>query len=150
MDFPPDLPPPVETPAAVLEQCIGLASHGWGVHPFIIASVMKVENGKVGTISPNSDGSYDLGIMQLNTINLEVISKKFPGIGWEQLVYSPCVNIGVGTWFLSERIKSANGDIWKGVGNYHSKTPKYHNRYLKKVQAAYDKIMQRYYAILRK
>lgn len=147
-DLPPNLPDPVDPPASAVHQCVEYAAQGYGVHPFVIMAVLQVENGKIGTVSKNSNGSYDLGLMQLNTINLPAISSEFPGVTWREVTYSPCVNIGVGTWFLSERIREVNGDVWRGVGNYHSKTPKYHRRYLNKVQSKYRDIVAKYRKLL--
>ena len=141
---PPDLPPPVDPAPAVIEQCVAQASRYYNVHPLIVYSIIDVEGGKVGTISENTDGSYDLGIMQINTIHLPDIQRQF-GLSWEHVAYHPCINIGIGTWILHQRIKEA-GDLWKGVGNYHSKTPSKHRIYMAKFQKAYKR---RYDAFLR-
>lgn len=143
-DIPPDSYAPVEAPAYVIEYCTNYASQRFGVHPLVIRSIIEVEGGKMGTVSKNSNGTYDLGIMQINTIHLKDIESNFPGIDATLLINSPCANIAVGTWILSSRIKEAP-DLWTGVGNYHSRTPKYHNRYLKKVDRIYRRLLNRFY-----
>ena len=57
------------------------------------------------------------------------------------IINDVCYNIHIGTWILSSRINEVNGDVWRGIGNYHSKTPKYHNRYLGHAKKAYTQII---------
>lgn len=143
IDLPPDLPEPVSPATSLVYECANYAGEHYNVSPYIILSIISVEGGKIGSINVNSNKSYDLGVMQINTINLEDIKMKFPKVTWESLAYEPCVNIGVGTWLLSNRIKEA-GNLWTGVGNYHSKTPRYHQRYLSKVYPAYKAVIKKY------
>ncbi|MBP4081536.1 lytic transglycosylase domain-containing protein [Aeromonas sp. MrichA-1] len=134
-----DLPPNALIERAVepemLSKCIDFASKRFDVNKIVIRAIVNVEGGKIGTISRNSNGSYDLGVMQINTIHLKDIRKKYPRVGWRELAFNPCINIAVGTSILSERI-SESPNYWLGVGSYHSKTPKYRNRYLGKVKKA--------------
>lgn len=141
-ELPTDLPPPVEPPAYVVNYCVKQASEKHKIHPYVLEAIIAVEGGKVGTVSKNSNNTYDLGLMQINTVNLPQIQKKFPKVGWTQLAYSPCINIAVATWMLSNHLKETK-EIWKAVGNYHSRTPKYHNRYLKLIDKAYRKILEK-------
>lgn len=136
--IPPNLPPAVDPAPQVIEQCVAKAAGHFGVHPLVIYAIIDVEGGKAGTVSKNTNGSYDLGIMQINTIHMPEVYSEF-GLKWQHVAYHPCINIGIGTWLLSRRIKEADGDLWKGVGNYHSKTPKYHKAYMKRVTAAYKR-----------
>ncbi|MEZ8292798.1 lytic transglycosylase domain-containing protein [Vibrio splendidus] len=142
-ELPPNLPTPVKAPERVVNTCIAHASKHYGVSPLVMKSLTIVEGGKVGTTSLNSNKTYDLGIMQINTIHLPAIANKFPGVTWREVTYSPCINIGIGAWLLSKRM-SETTDFWSGVGNYHSKTPKYRDRYLKKVKAAYANLILKY------
>jgi len=141
-DLPPNLPPPVPAHAAIIEKCSVKAGRIFNVHPYVLQAISKVEGGKIGTFSKNSNGSYDMGIMQINTINLPRIKKEFPTISWKKIAYSPCVNIGVAAWILSEELKR-EPVYWKGVGNYHSRTPKYRNIYLKKIHVAYKSVLKK-------
>lgn len=138
MDLPPNLPAPIPASATVIESCVSASAKHFKIHPSVIKAIIEVEGGKVGTMSKNSNGTYDMGIMQINTIHLVEIKRKFPSVGWKELAYKPCVNIGIASWILSKRIKEA-GQLWRGVGNYHSKTPKYRMAYLKKIYSAYKR-----------
>lgn len=137
-ELPDDLPRPVKPSDKVINTCVNAASRHFSIHPAVIKSIIAVEGGKIGTMSRNSNGTYDMGIMQINTIHLPDIKRKFPSIGWREVAYKPCVNIGIGSWILSQRMKETS-NYWKGVGNYHSKTPKFRKIYLKKIYKAYKK-----------
>lgn len=136
-----DLPQPKAVDPAVLDYCVNTAAKHFSIHPDVIHTILKVEGGKIGTLARNSNGSYDLGPMQLNTIHLPDIKKNFPHLTWRDLAYKPCVNIGVGTWILYNRLQETP-NFWKGVGNYHSKTDKHRRVYLKKVYSAYASILR--------
>lgn len=125
------------------DRCIVSASRKYDVHPLVILSIMKVENGKIGTLSKNSNGTFDLGPMQLNTINIDFLGREFPGLTWKHVAYDLCTNIFVGTYFLKQKIEEADS-YWDGVGNYHSKTPKYRKRYLSKVIPKYKEFVAAY------
>lgn len=50
-----------------------------------------------------------------------------------------CFNIYIGSWILAHSIRKEKGDVWEGVGRYHSATPKYKYRYIEKVKKVYNK-----------
>ena len=139
LDIPIDLPPMVDLTPGLLDTCVLYASKKFEVNTLVIRSIVEVEGGKIGTVSKNSNGTYDLGVMQINTIHLKDIARKYPGVGWQELAYKPCINIAVATWILKKRI-SETDDYWRGVGNYHSKTRKYHDIYLSKIVKVYRRI----------
>ena len=96
---------------------------------------MKTEDGRVGAFSPNSDGSYDIGPMQVNTIHLVDMSKVFgtsPSQLAQLLAYDGCFNVSVGAWLLRTKTNEAAGDFWYGIGRYHSKTPSKSTRYIRR------------------
>lgn len=121
--------------------CINEAAMTYQVPATMIVSVIKMENGKNGEISKNPNGTYDLGVMQINSSWLPKLNKK--GITEEAVKSDPCVNVQVGTWILAQGI--ANGEGWKGVGNYHSYTPKHNARYREKIK----KIFSQYFIVSR-
>jgi hypothetical protein len=133
---------PVHSETAAVETCIIRASDYYDINPFILRAIYDVEAGKLGRKSKNSNGTYDHGPMQINTIWLKRLQKY--NIDQNNLTNNACVNVHVATWILRQEIINANGDIWKGVGNYHSKTQKYHNRYLRKVYTAYKKYVSKW------
>ncbi|WP_052181221.1 lytic transglycosylase domain-containing protein [Plesiomonas sp. ZOR0011] len=116
-----------------IEACIAASSNRFNVHTDLIKAVIRTEGGKVGTKSKNKNGSYDLGIMQINTIHLPSLQQY--GITEKQLIHNACVNIAAGTWLLAKSIGTPSNayEYWQGVGNYHSKTPKLNVTYRNKV-----------------
>ena len=143
--LPPNLPPPEPVPPSVMEKCVNYSARYFKIDPLVIKSIAEVEGGKIGTMSRNSNGTYDMGIMQINAIHLPDIKRKYPKLTWRDIAYRPCVNIGIGSWILKQRLVETS-DFWKGVGNYHSKTPKYRKRYLSKIYPVYKKLLRRYKA----
>ncbi len=137
-ELPAHLPPAYAAPPALMERCVSAAASHFNIHPNVIWAIIDVEGGKVGTMSKNSNGTYDMGIMQINTINLESVTRSFPDVTWQDIAYKPCVNIAIGTWFLRQKIDEA-GTLWDGVGNYHSKTVKYKMPYLERIYKSYQK-----------
>lgn len=110
----------------------------------LITSVLEVEGGKVGAYSTNTNGSYDLGPMQINTIWLGTLAEKM-GVEEDRivarLIYDPCFNIGVGTWILSTHIQDT-GNFWQGVARYHSRTPHIGQRYAMRVYDTLQRQLQ--------
>lgn len=131
---------PTHVPEHVMSKCVGIASKTFNIPPIVIRALQAQEGGKIGTISRNDNGSFDLGPMQINTINLPSIKKAFPFLTWRHIVYDPCINIMVGTWFLRQKIDGRNGNVWEGVGDYHSKTPSKRIIYLRSYLNHYTRL----------
>lgn len=113
-------------------QCFMHETERQGIQPILLLAVLKTEGGKVGTLSKNSNGSIDLGIGQVNTIHLANIAR-ITGLGTgdvaSKLAYDACSNLAASAWLLRSAINDAGGDVWKGVGYYHSHTPNLGNPY---------------------
>lgn len=118
--------------------CINHAAKVFHVPATIIISVIKIEGGWKGAAIKNKNGSYDLGVMQINSSWLPRL-KKF-GMTRNDVQFDPCVNVYIGTWILSKGL--ATGEGWQGVGNYHSATPIHNFRYRQKVKMAYQYMQQ--------
>ena len=56
------------------------------------------------------------------------------GYTQQQIQYDPCINVLVGTWILSREIAESQ-NYWQGVGNYHSHTLTFNQRYEQQVHA---------------
>ncbi|MFU8797832.1 MAG: lytic transglycosylase domain-containing protein, partial [Gammaproteobacteria bacterium] len=116
-------------------ECINQAAVAHHVPAALLVSVLKVEGGRAGMAKKNTNGSYDYGPMQINSIWLEKLGTY--GYAREHIQYDPCVNMWVGAWILSQRI-AASDNLWRGVASYHSYTDDKNLIYQKKVIKAYD------------
>lgn len=133
----------VEQPLTMMQvdYCVTAAARqNEGVSPWMLKTLLAVEGGQIGTIRRNTDRSFDLGPMQINTIHLKDIASSL-GTSARQLVFDPCKNIAAGAWLLSKHMKDAGGRYWLAMGNYHSKTPSRRAIYLRKVIEAYTRLM---------
>lgn len=142
--LPPDIPAFQGNRAVEVYKCTQKASKHYNVDPFVLQTLLKLEGGRIGTIRRNkSNGTFDYGVMQVNTSSIEEVYRlQKIKINKDMLANDPCYNIHIGTWVLAMKIKNANGDIWKGVGNYHSKTRVHHVRYLRDAVKVYKEIYQ--------
>lgn len=134
----PSVPPeaPV-TPVTTL--CIENASKAYDVPVLLIAGVMAQESGKVGRYTANSNGSYDFGPMQINSTWLPALAQQ--GISASAIMNDGCLNVFIGTAILKKHGNATGNQWWKAAGNYHSKTPSLHDKYLYKVANKISKIM---------
>ena len=121
-----------------VSDCVSEAAAYYRVEERLVQAIMVVEGGRPGMKNANTNGTHDYGVMQINTIWLD--HPDLEGISESVLRRDACANIFVGAWILAREIYAADGDLWKGVGNYHSRTPKHHNRYRKRVQSAYQRL----------
>ncbi len=115
-------------------ECINQAAVTYYVPATLIISVLRTEGGRNGMAKPNSNGTFDYGPMQINSIWLDKI--KPYGYTVKDLQYNPCKNVEVGAWILSQSIANA-AKFSTGIGDYHSHTWKYNQQYLAKVSKHY-------------
>lgn len=119
--------------------CIHQAAQAYHVPPALILAIIKVEGGKRGTLSSNTNGTHDYGIMQINSVWLEKLRPY--GFTPERIQYDACANIWVGTWILSQKMNSSR-DVWKDIANYHSYSQAENKNYQWKVWQEYRLIKQ--------
>jgi soluble lytic murein transglycosylase-like protein len=101
--------------------CWDMASLRYGVPVEILVAIAKQEsNFNAKAISPpNSNGSRDIGMMQINEWWLPKLEAY--GITREKLL-DPCINLNVGAWILSQEFER-HGYTWKAIGAYNAKSP---------------------------
>lgn len=131
----------------MLAACIFAASQTYVVPPSVVLGILNVEGGRIGMAMKNTNGTYDLGPMQINTIWIPQLAKYW-GVSHStatQLVRDDaCINIGVGAWILRTKMNKT-GSLTQGIAHYHSATPSLGGRYQKKVLMA----MERYRLVRR-
>jgi soluble lytic murein transglycosylase-like protein len=127
------------TPASASPITIGCFHHEAArqqIEPIKLLAVLKTEGGRLGSFIKNTNGTYDIGPMQINTVHLEDLARTLSttkATVAQKLAYDGCFNIAVGAWMLRKRTNEAGGDFWFGIGRFHSKTPSVRNRYILRV-----------------
>lgn len=109
------------------------AGHYYNIPPLLLKNIAKIESaGNPNAIRINDNGTKDYGLMQINSIHFKRLSRW--GIN-EHNIMEPKINIYVGSWLLSEHIKT-HGFNLQAVGNYHSATPIHKEKWLKRLVVA--------------
>lgn len=103
-------------PAYAFSECFDQAGVHFGISPVLLKSIAAHESGFNPTaIGRNSDGTDDIGLMQINSVHLPMLS----GYGITRAhLFEPCQNIKVGAWMLAKNI-NRYGNTWEAVGAYN-------------------------------
>ena len=124
--------------------CINQAAVQNVVPTELILAIITVEGGRNGIAMPNTNGTFDLGVMQVNTSWANEITEK--GYTLDEIQYDSCKNIEFGTWILSQCIKN-NTNLDEAIGDYHSHTPLFNTEYSSKVLKDYQYIHEMLYPV---
>jgi soluble lytic murein transglycosylase-like protein len=110
--------------------CFEDAGNRYGISPHLLHAMSKGESSfNPVAINYNTNGSYDFGLMQINS-SWEPSLRKL-GVPWSSLA-DPCTNVMVGAWVLSRCVRDY-GYTWPAVGCYNSRTPSKRDRYAAKI-----------------
>jgi hypothetical protein len=116
--------------------CMLTAATFYHLPPRVLPSIQAVEGGQVGLVHPNTNGTADLGVMQVNTIWVRPLAQ-FTGMRPEavaiRLVDDPCFNIAAAAAIMRVYLNEAHGNLNMAVAYYHSHTPGLGGDYLQKV-----------------
>ena len=122
--------------ATMICGCIETAAQAYRVPPAILVILLNVEGGSLDAVSPNTNGTVDIGPMQINEIWLPDIAMHWgttQRVAFFTLRDSFCANVEAGTWILRQGLDEAKGDFWEGVAYYHSHDPIQKRTYLRAV-----------------
>ena len=118
---------------------MALVASVYHLPPRVLPAIQAVEGGAVGAVSRNTDGSDDLGVMQVNTLwlgPLARVSRLPEGEVRRRLVAEPCFNIAAAGLIVRLYLNEAHGDLMRAVGDYHSHTQALNADYRARVLAA--------------
>ena len=94
--------------------CVLVAAQRQGVPGNVLLAIASVENGKNGQVVANTNGTFDIGHFQINTMH--------------------CDKGEVAAWMLRQNLDERNGqDYWTRAANYHSRTPRFNSIYRKRL-----------------
>ena len=116
--------------------CMIAVAQYYHLPPRVLPSIHAVEGGAPGTVSRNTNGTQDLGVMQVNTTwvpHLSGIARMRPDAVRARLIDDPCFNIAAAGVIMRTYLNEARGDVVRAVGYYHSHTPEYAIPYQYKV-----------------
>lgn len=127
------------TNAQVMQGCWDKAGKTYGVDPWLLMAVAKVESSfRANAINKNKNNTYDIGMMQINSFWLPTLSKF--GISSKDLL-NPCTSVFVGSWIMAQNIKRF-GYNQDGIGAYNSPgNITIRRRYAQAVYKAYNKLI---------
>lgn len=155
-DIPPPPTVPPNTPVAIIAQleqpseltreCVASITSHYGVNPVVMSVIHKVEGGYSGARIKNTNGSYDLGFSQINTIHMPAL-KRF-GLTEKMVKNNNCVNLGVAAWHVRTVTKNQKAndkdDFFRAIARYHSKNEPHISVYTGKLIKAYDELIKEY------
>jgi hypothetical protein len=124
------------TNEATIRDCITAAAEAYREPPAVLVVLLNVEGGSLGQVSYNTNGTIDIGPMQVNQIWLTDVAAHWRTTvpaAYAALRDNFCANVEAGAWILRRGLDEARGDFWEGVGYYHSHDPEYKRSYLRAV-----------------
>ena len=110
--------------------CWDDAAARYQVNSTLLRAIARTESDlNPKAINRNRNGSRDIGLMQINSSWLPVLTSH--GIA-ERDLFDPCTNIYVGAWILAQNFQRL-GSSWDAVGAYNARMPALRRAYAWKV-----------------
>ena len=106
--------------------CMVAAETAYHLPVHALPAIQAAEGGAIGTVRADRDGSYDLGLMQVNTRWVGPLAQTMnlpPRSVTVRLILSPCFNIACAALILRGYVAETHGNVWQAIGDYHSHTP---------------------------
>ena len=127
----------ITTSAQAEQLCFDEAGSEYSINPQILKAIAKVEsNFNPRAVNWNKNGTYDFGIMQINSSWYYTLGKD-----WWLTLGDPCSNIKGGARILSGCMKKY-GYSWEAIGCYNSQTPSKRDKYAMSVFKQLQSIQQ--------
>lgn len=113
--------------------CMLVVAAATALPPRVLPVIQKIEGGAVGVVHQNSNGTQDLGVMQINTIWLPALAARSGFSEAEtrlRLIEDPCFNIAAAGLILRGYLDETHGALLPAIGDYHSHTPALNGAYV--------------------
>ncbi|MDD7022259.1 MAG: lytic transglycosylase domain-containing protein [Aeromonadales bacterium] len=125
-----------------LRNCVAWTAWQFELPEELLYSVLYVEQGPLnGRCTNNTNGTQDCGPAQINDVRLKELSRF--SLTKSDIRSEPCRNVWAMGYLLRREIEKADGQIWRGVGNYHfhySVNQRIHNDYIRRVKKAWKRL----------
>lgn len=109
---------------AAIGECIRHAASGQAWLERTLWGLRDQEAGWIGAEVANTNGTHDLGPLQINSWwipRLSVLIGRPPEVVRAWLIRDACFNIQVARWIFLTELRS-HRNYWKAIGAYHSPT----------------------------
>lgn len=129
--------PPIKSGPATID-CVLEAATRQNVPANVLLAIGSIERGKNGQYVRNTNGTYDLGHFQINSMHFKPrgLFHNHPQITPELVAQHGCYNAELAAWMVRRAIEYSKKDnFWNRVADYHSATPKFNRIYTKKLIA---------------
>ena len=107
-------------------KCMLVVAATIGLPPRVLPVIQKIEGGAPGTITLDSNGTQDFGVMQVNSIWIAPLAARAQLSPVEtrfRLIEDPCFNIAAAGLILQDYLIENHGELLPAIGDYHSHTP---------------------------
>lgn len=128
-------PPSAYHATPITPTCKSNISERFNIPEIVLDAYLATENAPPGHIRKNSNNTYDVGPMQINSANWETFFKKF-GVYPTDLRYNGCINLMVGAYLIRDHLDKKGKEnitswnvFFEVAANYHSQTPEVNSRY---------------------
>jgi len=105
--------------------CLAASAHAYHLPEVYLHAILKTEGGQVGQQVRNTNGTYDLGPFQINTVWGPAIGRYWhiPATrALERVRDDGCANALIASAILKKMLIETKGDFPKAIGYYHSHT----------------------------
>lgn len=116
--------------------CLLSVSASYGVPAESLVLILGAERGKAGEETKNTNDTYDLGPMQINSVHLPEIASilgKDEDTVRKLVRDDGCFNATVAAMLLRRHL-NRDKDLYMAIGSYHSRTPALREKYLKRIE----------------
>lgn len=106
-----------------LPPCTDDYASAYGVPVMIVEAVAEQEGGSPGVVARNSNGTVDVGVMQINSVWFEPdnpVDLPARGITLERVRDHACLNIAIGTWILAQYHERMDNHWGKTLAAYNA------------------------------
>ena len=119
--------------------CMALVANIYHLPPRVLPAIQAVEGGQPGLVHKNTDGSEDLGVMQVNTRWLPAFAH-LTGLSEDavrsRLTNESCFSIAAAGAIMQLHLAQTRGNLMLAIGNYHSVTVHLNLNYRQRVVAS--------------